>query len=96
MHLSVTFSGGSEVIFGDKRHHEIDVADDLDVGELIDWISSELVVDKSKTGLLFLDGDVRPGILVLVNDVDWEITGGLRTRLTNKDNVTFISTLHGG
>ncbi|KAI6230329.1 Ubiquitin-related modifier 1-like protein [Aphelenchoides fujianensis] len=96
MLLNLTFSGGSEVIFGDKRHHEVEVADELDVGALIEWIVERLVVDKPKTSLLFVDGDVRPGILVLVNDVDWEITGGLRTRLQNKDTITFISTLHGG
>ena len=40
--------------------------------------------------------DVRPGILVLVNDSDWELVGQTEYLLENNDNITFISTLHGG
>ena len=39
---------------------------------------------------------VRPGVLVLVNDADWELCGGARARVAAGDRVTFISTLHGG
>ncbi|EDQ88448.1 uncharacterized protein MONBRDRAFT_8920 [Monosiga brevicollis MX1] len=38
----------------------------------------------------------RPGILILVNDTDWELLDGLDYQLQDKDNVVFISTLHGG
>ena len=38
----------------------------------------------------------RPGVLVLVNDCDWELSGHLNTSLEDKDVVVFISTLHGG
>ncbi|UKJ90783.2 ubiquitin-related modifier 1-like protein [Theileria orientalis] len=39
---------------------------------------------------------IRPGVLVLVNDVDWELLEKERTELENNQNITFISTLHGG
>ena len=39
---------------------------------------------------------VRPGILVLVNDADWELLGQLSYLLQPDDTVVFISTLHGG
>jgi ubiquitin related modifier 1 len=39
---------------------------------------------------------VRPGVLVLVNDVDWELEGALACALRDGDVVAFISTLHGG
>lgn len=39
---------------------------------------------------------VRPGILVLINDADWELMGQLDYQLQTGDNVVFISTLHGG
>ncbi|KAJ1564109.1 Ubiquitin- modifier 1, partial [Cladochytrium tenue] len=39
---------------------------------------------------------VRPGILVLVNDADWELEGELECELREGDVVHFISTLHGG
>jgi ubiquitin related modifier 1 len=38
----------------------------------------------------------RPGILVLINDCDWELSGMLEAVLQPGDVVTFISTLHGG
>lgn len=38
----------------------------------------------------------RPGILVLINDADWELEGELEYQLQDGDEVCFISTLHGG
>lgn len=38
----------------------------------------------------------RPGILVLVNDADWELEGTTTYRLRPGDVIAFISTLHGG
>lgn len=42
------------------------------------------------------DGNVRPGILVLVNDADWELEGERDCVLGDRDEVVFVSTLHGG
>ncbi|KNH08206.1 hypothetical protein XU18_1214 [Perkinsela sp. CCAP 1560/4] len=39
---------------------------------------------------------IRPGILTLIDDVDWEILGTLEASLKEVHRVTFISTLHGG
>ncbi|KFM74731.1 Ubiquitin-related modifier 1-like protein, partial [Stegodyphus mimosarum] len=38
----------------------------------------------------------RPGILVLVNDSDWELLGELDYEVQPEDTIHFISTLHGG
>ena len=38
----------------------------------------------------------RPGILVLVNDADWELEGEGEYQLKDGDEIVFISTLHGG
>jgi ubiquitin related modifier 1 len=38
----------------------------------------------------------RPGILVLINDADWELEGMEEYVLQHNDRITFISTLHGG
>lgn len=38
----------------------------------------------------------RPGILVLINDADWELEGEGKYELQPKDNILFVSTLHGG
>jgi hypothetical protein len=38
----------------------------------------------------------RPGILVLINDADWELEGEEAYELQDGDNILFVSTLHGG
>jgi hypothetical protein len=38
----------------------------------------------------------RPGILVLINDADWELEGEEEYILQDGDEIVFISTLHGG
>ncbi|XP_059152775.1 ubiquitin-related modifier 1-like isoform X5 [Physella acuta] len=45
---------------------------------------------------LFLQSLRRPGILVLVNDADWELLGELEYEIQENDQIVFISTLHGG
>nr|POF13942.1 ubiquitin-related modifier 1 [Quercus suber] len=52
-----------------------------------------------KRGLEGLLADVeirRPGILVLINDADWELEGEETYELQERDEVVFVSTLHGG
>lgn len=38
----------------------------------------------------------RPGILVLINDADWELEGEDQYELQQRDQIVFVSTLHGG
>lgn len=38
----------------------------------------------------------RPGILVLINDADWELEGEEAYEIQAGDNILFVSTLHGG
>jgi ubiquitin related modifier 1 len=45
---------------------------------------------------IFLLMHSRPGILILINDADWELEGELEYQLQEGDNLVFISTLHGG
>lgn len=34
--------------------------------------------------------------MVLINDADWELEGELEYELRDRDEIVFISTLHGG
>lgn len=53
--------------------------------------------DRGGDVTLFLqDGLVRPGILVLVNDADWELLDKESTVVSDGDVLHFSSTLHGG
>jgi ubiquitin related modifier 1 len=57
-------------------------------------MKERLLTDREE---LFMQGEsVRPGILVLVNDTDWELLGELEYEIKHNDCISFISTLHGG
>lgn len=66
----------------------------MSLKELILWIRDNLI--KERPDLFVQEESVRPGILVLINDCDWELLGGLDAEVNDGDTVVFISTLHGG
>lgn len=64
------------------------------IEKLIDELRRKHLKDKEE---MFVQGrSVRPGIIVLVNDTDWELLDTTKYKLENGDSVAFISTLHGG
>ncbi|KZT64319.1 ubiquitin related modifier 1 [Daedalea quercina L-15889] len=66
----------------------------VDVAYLILWLRDNLLKERAE---LFVENEtVRPGILVLVNDTDWELEGEGEYQLKGGDEIVFISTLHGG
>ncbi|XP_010523716.1 PREDICTED: ubiquitin-related modifier 1 homolog 1 [Tarenaya hassleriana] len=99
MQLTLEFGGGLELLCDSVKIHKVNVdfpdgADNLTMKHLLSWVRSNLIKERPE---MFMKGDsVRPGVLVLVNDCDWELSGQLDTVLEEKDVVVFISTLHGG
>ncbi|KAL1662775.1 hypothetical protein EV121DRAFT_217174 [Schizophyllum commune] len=65
-----------------------------DVEFLIDYLAKNLL--KERVELFVENGSVRPGILVLINNTDWELEGEGEYVLQPNDEIVFISTLHGG
>uniref|UniRef100_A0A914DRY3 Ubiquitin-related modifier 1 homolog n=1 Tax=Acrobeloides nanus TaxID=290746 RepID=A0A914DRY3_9BILA len=99
MKVKLYFSGGSEILFGNIKEHKVileNSSTQWTIKDLLSWISNNLLKDSDRSELLIVNENVRPGILVLVNDVDWEILGGLDAEINDGDVVSFISTLHGG
>lgn len=99
--ITVDFSGGLEMLFSNQRRHSLDVpaADDegnkSNIGFLVRHLCSTALKDP-RTDLFVLDHHIRPGILVLINDADWELEGEEAYELQPGDNILFVSTLHGG
>ncbi|CAM1508307.1 Fc.00g051550.m01.CDS01 [Cosmosporella sp. VM-42] len=99
--IAVEFSGGLEMLFSDQRHHALKIpAVDKDgkptsIGYLIDYLCENVMQDTRKQ-LFILDSHLRPGILVLINDADWELEGEEAYEIQGGDNILFVSTLHGG
>ncbi|KAJ6591129.1 ubiquitin-like modifier 1 [Mycena vulgaris] len=108
--LKVEFSGGLELLFSNQRSHKLSVpaivpktygeSDPLsetkpaDITFLIHYLRDNLL--KERVELFMENSTVRPGILVLVNDTDWELEGEGEYPLKDGDEIVFISTLHGG
>ncbi|KAI3657145.1 hypothetical protein MP638_002337 [Amoeboaphelidium occidentale] len=92
--LKLEFSGGMELLFDNQRSIAVSVPEHYKVADLLPWMRDNLIKAKPE---LFMAGDtIRPGVLVLINDSDWELEGELEYQLKDKDSVVFISTLHGG
>ncbi|KAI9591809.1 ubiquitin-related modifier 1 [Syncephalis fuscata] len=97
MKIKLEFSGGMELLFDQQREISVELPAAANVAtmrDLLPWIREELLKERPE---LFMQGDtVRPGVLVLINEVDWELEGELDYLLSDNDQITFISTLHGG
>ncbi|KAK5581394.1 hypothetical protein RB653_001426 [Dictyostelium firmibasis] len=96
MKVKIELSGGLELLFDKKKVHEIEFADknEIPLKDLILYMRDNLLKERSE--LFVVDDTVRPGILVLINDADWELFGGISYNVEDKDTIIFISTLHGG
>nr|XP_046231803.1 ubiquitin-related modifier 1 isoform X1 [Scatophagus argus] len=103
--IHLEFGGGAELLFNGVKEHHVTLPSQSepcfvcvcflgDMKQLLVWIQRNLLKERPE---LFVQGDsVRPGILVLINDADWELMGQLDYQLQDQDNIVFISTLHGG
>ncbi|KAL8802195.1 MAG: hypothetical protein Q9182_003985 [Xanthomendoza sp. 2 TL-2023] len=99
--ITVEFTGGLDMLFSNQRKHSISIpAIDEDgnpsnMAYLVRYMCDHLMKDRRKE-FFVVDDNVRPGILVLINDADWELEGEGDYVLQKDDNVLFVSTLHGG
>ncbi|CAF3445841.1 unnamed protein product [Fusarium graminearum] len=99
--IDVEFSGGLEMLFSNKRQHALSIpavgqdGKPADIAYLINYLCQN-VMDDSRKDLFVLDSHLRPGILVLINDADWELEGEEAYEIQSGDNILFVSTLHGG
>ncbi|GMT33137.1 hypothetical protein PFISCL1PPCAC_24434 [Pristionchus fissidentatus] len=95
--LTLEFTGGSEFLVGNQKIHQVSIpSSSLTIRSVLNWLRETLLKDCDRIDLLLEGEYVRPGVLVLVNDTDWELMDEERTELKSGDRVTFISTLHGG
>lgn len=107
MSVKVEFGGGMEILFSNQKtliipYSNIRVSTNDHTSTAIPTIRDLVSLLKTshlktpKPELFSVDEGVRAGILVLINDVDWELEGGVGAPIKEGDTVTFISTLHGG
>ncbi|KIX10495.1 uncharacterized protein Z518_01578 [Rhinocladiella mackenziei CBS 650.93] len=99
--ITVGFTGGLEMLFDNVAQHSVTLSTTADdgkhptMGYLVKYLCDHLMKDSRKE-LFVLDGAIRPGIFVLINDSDWELEGEDKYELAHNDEIMFVSTLHGG
>lgn len=95
MQITVEFSGGLETLFNDQREYKLDIPEPSDLQWLLEELRSKYMSDSREE--LFIENDsVRPGILVLINDTDFELLDREEYVIQPNDHILFSSTLHGG
>ncbi|MCJ1227747.1 Ubiquitin- modifier 1 [Toensbergia leucococca] len=100
--IVVEFTGGLETLSTKAcRKNSISLPQHDDIGQkanmtfLIHYLCTHFIKADRKEGFL-QEGTVRPGILVIINDADWELEGGGSYEIQKADQIVFVSTLHGG
>lgn len=98
VHVKVEFAGGMDLLFGGAKEADIEVhsldGKPVTVVDVMVHCRDKLLTERPE---LFMKGEsVRPGILVLINDADWELMGTTSAEIDEGDSIVFISTLHGG
>jgi ubiquitin related modifier 1 len=91
--IVVNFSGGCELLFGTKSL-TMTVAAGTTLGALVTLLKARITERPEQ--FVVPSGQLRPGILALVNDTDAELLGAAEYVVEHRDQISFISTLHGG
>ncbi|KAI4624408.1 Ubiquitin- modifier 1 [Alternaria infectoria] len=99
--ITIEFSGGLEILFANQKKYDLALPAKDESGEpanvafLVRYLCDKVMKDPRKE-LFVLDDTVRPGILVLINEADWELEGEDKYEVQRGDHIMFVSTLHGG
>lgn len=97
LEVKVEFGGGTELLFDKQKELNLQLPLGSEAWTIRKLIRHLCEIHVKERVELFASGEkIRPGILILVNDVDYEIVGGDKYELKQKDTILFISTLHGG
>ena len=91
--IKVEFSGGLEKYFGEQKTIDLEFTG-VNLKDLIEQLRANHMTDSEE--MFVQAGTVRPGILVLINDTDWELLDQIEYVVQPRDVIAFISTLHGG
>lgn len=98
--VKVEFLGGLDQTFGNVKSTKITLSeennDEIKIKHLIGYLAEKMITNEKDYEMFIQDGTIRPGILVLINDTDWELEDREDYVLEDGDLVSFTSTLHGG
>lgn len=101
--VKVEFLGGLDQTFGGVKNTKCEIInssnnseDEPTIADLIKYLADTMITNDKDMDIFIQDGTIRPGILVLINDTDWELEDKEEYILEDGDLISFTSTLHGG
>lgn len=97
MDVTLEFCGGAETHAHGEKFIQLSFNEqsEVTVGDILKKIRDEnMLLDVDN--LIESNESVKAGVLVLINDADWDLFDGPNYIVGRKDRITFISTLHGG
>lgn len=96
--VKVEFLGGLDVVFDKQRTCDLEIPSEgaFTVKDLLDYLVANMIKNPKDVEMFIEDDTVRPGIITLINDADWELEGELEYEIEDGDIISFTSTLHGG
>eukprot|EP00866_Antonospora_locustae_P001636 jgi/Antlo1/1636/605 len=96
--MILEFTSGAEIYFDTPTltiSNEDIVANDIRcMRDVISYLYQRY--EKSRNTLFREDLSLAPGILCCIDEVDWEILGREQAVVTARNNILFLSTMHGG
>ncbi|KAJ2447118.1 Ubiquitin- modifier 1 [Coemansia sp. RSA 2424] len=101
LHITTKYISGMELLIQDKKlelEHCFTIdpkSEPMTMRDLIKYVGATHVL-KDMQEAFTRGGTICPGIMVIINESDWEVMDELEYKLKNNDIVEFISTLHGG
>ncbi|KAE8849549.1 hypothetical protein PTNB73_10490 [Pyrenophora teres f. teres] len=90
--ITIEFSGGLEILFANQKKYDLSLPTRDESGEpatvafLVRYLCDHIMKDPRKE-LFVLDDTVRPGILVLINEADWELEGEDKYQVQKSDHI---------
>lgn len=99
INVKVEFLGGLDIISDNVKEHKCKIEGNegaISMKDVIQYVCENIIKDPKDIPVFIEDESVRPGILVLINDTDWELEGMESYMVESGDIITFTSTLHGG
>ncbi len=71
----------------------INVVEGEQIVNVLSRVDSKLARDEDR---LVIGGSIRPGVLVFINGVDYELLGGDKAEVSCGDEIALVPVVHGG
>ncbi|KAJ5069574.1 rurm1 protein [Anaeramoeba ignava] len=96
MNVTIEFLGGLDALVEKQKEVKTTLPKEIThLKHLIIWIKENLMKSRQEE-FVTNELQIRPGIMVLVNEIDWALLDEENYEIQQNDRIAFLSSLHGG